>query len=185
MRLSQAYNWAEEHNKINESQSGFRRNYSTTDNLFSLNAIIQKYLSRKCGRFYCLYVDFKKAFDTLNHKKIFEMLRRIGVNGHMLNTLQLMYTYLKSCIKTRDGNEYSSIRVLDRTSEYRLLNFWSSTRKWKIKKCLFVPSCSSFFARPCIQNASLWHYSVYSIISCYRRPLSIQDTNLTCFDSGP
>ena len=97
------YNWAEEHNKINESQSGFRRNYSTTDNLFSLNAIIQKYLSRKCGRFYCLYVDFKKAFDTLNHKKIFEMLRRIGVNGHMLNTLQLMYTDLKSCIKTKDG----------------------------------------------------------------------------------
>ena len=65
------YVWAEEFNKIDESQAGFRSGYSTVDNIFTLQSLIQKYLSKPNGRFYVLYVDFKKAFDGLNHHKLF------------------------------------------------------------------------------------------------------------------
>ena len=54
------YQWAEDHHKIDEAQSGFIRNYSTADNIYSLQAVIKKYLSKQGGRFYCLYVDFRK-----------------------------------------------------------------------------------------------------------------------------
>lgn len=97
------YKWAETNGKISKSQAGFRHGYSTIDIIFSLQAMIQKYLSRKGGRFYCLYVDFKKAFDKLNYSKIFSCLQRIGVNGHMLNVLYHMYGNLQACVKTSSG----------------------------------------------------------------------------------
>ena len=63
------YNWAERESKIDEAQAGFRKGYSAVDNIFSLQSMAQKYLSKKGGRFYCLYVDFSKAFDSLIHEK--------------------------------------------------------------------------------------------------------------------
>ena len=50
--------WSEECDKIDEAQSGFRSGYSTVDNMFTLQGLIQKYLSKPGGRFYVLYVDF-------------------------------------------------------------------------------------------------------------------------------
>ena len=55
------YSWAEENSKIDESQAGFRQGYSTIDNIFTLMSMGQKYLSKKGGSFYCLFVDFSKA----------------------------------------------------------------------------------------------------------------------------
>ena len=46
---------------IDESQAGFRSGYSTRDNNFILMSLIQKYLSKQRGRFYCLFIDFAKS----------------------------------------------------------------------------------------------------------------------------
>ena len=37
------YNWAEDREKITESQAGFRKEYGTTDYIFTLYAMTQKY----------------------------------------------------------------------------------------------------------------------------------------------
>ena len=79
------YTWAENNHKIDESQAGFRRNYSPIDNIFCLQAMGQKYLSKSGGRFYCLYVDFRKAFDKINLCKLFESLQNKGVDGKLPN----------------------------------------------------------------------------------------------------
>ena len=52
---------------IGQCQSGFRQGKSTTDQMFILKTLIDKHLFRKRGRFYCLFVDFLKAFDTVNY----------------------------------------------------------------------------------------------------------------------
>ena len=54
-------NWSEMYNRVDETQAGFRSGYSTTDNVFSLQSLIQKYISKPGGRFYVLYVDFFKS----------------------------------------------------------------------------------------------------------------------------
>ena len=59
--------WAESNNVIDESQAGFRKGYGTIDNIFSLQYLIQKYLCRSRGRFYCIFIDFKRAFDSIQH----------------------------------------------------------------------------------------------------------------------
>ena len=47
-------NWAEINNKMYEEQAGFRKGKSTIDQVFILQCLVQKYLSKKKGRFYCI-----------------------------------------------------------------------------------------------------------------------------------
>ena len=93
--------WAEETNLIDESQAGFRQGYSTVDNIFNVQSVIQKYLSKKGGRIYVFYIDFFKAFDNCAHTKQWDSLIRKGVNadGKFLRVFRSMYRQLKSRIK--------------------------------------------------------------------------------------
>lgn len=95
--------WGKEQDKLFEEQSGFRKGYSTADNIFSLSSVIQKYLSKSKGRFYCLYVDFAKAFDCINHIYLFYKLSQQGVHGKMYSILKNMYLNLEACVKVTGG----------------------------------------------------------------------------------
>ena len=106
MMTNRLSKWAEDFSKIDEAQSGFRRGYSTIDNLFCLMATVQKYLSKQRGRFYCLFVDFSKAFDAISHEKLIKSLIQKGVGGNFLRLLVNMYDDLCSCVKTSE-KEYT------------------------------------------------------------------------------
>ena len=97
--------WAETHNVLDESQAGFRKGYSTMDNVFSLQSLIQKYLCRARGRFYCIFIDFKRAFDSIQHVNLWHSLIRKGINqdSKFLMIFKSMYSQLKSCVKVKNG----------------------------------------------------------------------------------
>ena len=95
--------WADENDKIVEEQSGFRAGHSTVDNMFVLYAIVQRYLLKKSGKVYICFVDFKKAFDTINRSVLWNVLRKSGVGGKMLRILQSMYISVRSCVRCPDN----------------------------------------------------------------------------------
>lgn len=91
--------WAIDNDECHEEQAGYKRGYSTVDQIFNLQALGQKYLSRKGGRFYAMYVDFSKAFDRIPHKMLlYQMLKR-GMHGQIIKVIRSMYSQLKSCIR--------------------------------------------------------------------------------------
>ena len=47
--------WAESHNLQKEEQAGYRKNYSTIDQIFSLQALCQKYNPKKEGKILCSF----------------------------------------------------------------------------------------------------------------------------------
>ena len=96
---SRLTNWANMKDKIPETQAGFRKNYSTTDHIFTLYAIVQKHLSRKKHKLYVAFVDFKKAFDTVDRGKLWHCLRNTGLKGKMYSMLKSMYSNIKSCVR--------------------------------------------------------------------------------------
>ena len=59
-------------------QVGFRKKFSTIDHIYTLNQVIEK-----CNEFnlpLCVgYIDYEKAFDSVEHFAIFEALRKINV----------------------------------------------------------------------------------------------------------
>ena len=90
--------WAEERSLIPESQFGFRSNRSTVDCIFILNTVIEVSLSQKKHLYVC-YVDFKKAFDSVNHTLLWSCLVNFGVSHRTLTVLQSMYATASSCVK--------------------------------------------------------------------------------------
>ena len=72
-------------------QAGFRKGFSTTDHLQTINQIIEK-----CNEFnipLCLaFIDYEKAFDSIEHWAIFEALRDIGIHETYVNILKDIYT---------------------------------------------------------------------------------------------
>jgi hypothetical protein len=50
---------------ITEAQTGFRKGYGTTDNIFTLYALFSIYQSLE-KKLYCTFVDFSKAFDSIS-----------------------------------------------------------------------------------------------------------------------
>jgi hypothetical protein len=66
----------ENDNVFGEEQAGFRKKYSTVDHVFVLNALIDFYPA-KHTRLYCGFIDFKKAFDTIDRAKLLSS----GING--------------------------------------------------------------------------------------------------------
>ena len=103
------YARVEENEKLDESQAGFRAGYSAIDNIFSLSGVIQKYLSRRRGRFYCLYVDFQKTFDTVEHEQLFKSLMKKGVHGNFLRTVKSLYSNLYASVRTVNGSFVISV----------------------------------------------------------------------------
>ena len=92
--------WATGEGLFFEEQSGYREGYSTADNLFCLQSVLQNYLSKPKGRLYCLYVDFSTAFDCVQHDVLWYVLAKNGLHGRVLNVLKSMYSQLESCVRT-------------------------------------------------------------------------------------
>ena len=49
---------------IQQNHTGFRKHYSTMDNVFALQALFD-ILSSKKRKMYCAFIDFQRAFDTV------------------------------------------------------------------------------------------------------------------------
>ena len=70
--------WAEKRNLVLEEQFGFRKNRRALDCVFILNSIIEDSKRRKCPLFVC-YVDFRKAFDRVQHELLWLRLSQLGI----------------------------------------------------------------------------------------------------------
>ena len=57
--------WADKDNIITDAQFGFQPQKGTAEAIFCLSTIINLSLFNK-KRLYCCFIDFKKAFDTVN-----------------------------------------------------------------------------------------------------------------------
>ena len=101
------YNWAEEHGKISDEQAGFRRSYSTVDHIYALYSMASNCLyGRRRSKLYVAYIDYKKAFDTVDRNILFQILEKQGVSTKFLNMLKAIYKTVNVVI--RCGKELTS-----------------------------------------------------------------------------
>ncbi|XP_071123270.1 uncharacterized protein [Mytilus edulis] len=101
LRLS---SFLEDYLLLNENQAGFRKGYSTVDNIFVIH-ILFELLKRKKKKLYCAFVDFAKAFDTVWRSGLWSKLIKHSINGKMYNVIVNMYNNIKSRIHF--GSDFS------------------------------------------------------------------------------
>ena len=100
--------WSYSNDILTDAQFGFRSGYSTIDAIFCVYSVIQNTFC-KGKRLYCCFVDYLKAFDSVNRLCLWYKIAKLGVRGKLLNVLKSMYTSVKACIRFNGFNsEYFS-----------------------------------------------------------------------------
>jgi len=95
--------WSHRNNILHEAQAGFRRNYSTIDNIFILTSIIEKYISRPKGKVFAFFIDFSAAFDSINRQSLLYKLKSIGFSTKLVNIIEEIYRVTKARVWTKNG----------------------------------------------------------------------------------
>jgi hypothetical protein len=86
---------------LGEEQAGFRQGYAATDHIFSLTCLIELYLMTK-KRLYVAFVDYQKAFDSVERYLLWIKLLSYNINGKVLNVVRNLYEKAKSCVMTKN-----------------------------------------------------------------------------------
>ena len=96
--------WVTQNKTINEFQAGFRRKYSTVDNVYNLCAIVNLKLNEK-KKVYAFFVDFRAAFDKVSRQQLFYKLNTLGISTKFVNFIRCIYKTTK--FKVWSGKDYS------------------------------------------------------------------------------
>jgi hypothetical protein len=94
--------WLESHNKIAKGQTGFRRYHSTVDHLVIFRIIVEEFCNTKTNLF-CCFVDFRKAFDMVPRKNLWNRLEEIKVSFKLKVVAIRLYENVISKFKNTEG----------------------------------------------------------------------------------
>ena len=70
---------------------GFRKGRGTRDQIANIHWIIEK--AREFQKnIYLRFLDYAKAFDCVDHNKLWEILQEVGIPDHLICLLRNLYT---------------------------------------------------------------------------------------------
>ena len=84
-RLQQYVNY-----KIPDVQAGFRKDRGTRDQISNIHWIIKKAREFQKNIYFC-FIDYTKAFDCVDHNKLFKILKEMGIPDHLTCLLRNLY----------------------------------------------------------------------------------------------
>ena len=88
---------------LHPSQISFLRGYRTTDHMFSMRTLIDKYvINATKGKLFCCFVDFQKAFDSIWHEGLFLKLINNKTGGSFYRLISDMYSKSQCAIRCGD-----------------------------------------------------------------------------------
>lgn len=91
--------WVEKNNLPPEEQTGFREGRSCENNIITLQMALQLILRHTGAKALILFIDFRKAFDTVPHQKLWNKLHKIGVCPNLINILRKLCDSVKMYIE--------------------------------------------------------------------------------------
>jgi len=91
---------------IDAMQFGFRAGKGTTDAIFIVRQLQEKYIAKKKD-LWMAFVDLEKAFDRVPRKVLWWALREVGVEEWLVRVIQSMYEGVTTAVKLSDGESES------------------------------------------------------------------------------
>ena len=90
--------------EVGDEKAGFRKNSGTREGIFNLKMIVEKYIETQKDIYAC-FIDYSKAFDTVNHEKLIECLKTTDINQSDIALIANLYW--EQDTKIRIGNDMS------------------------------------------------------------------------------
>ena len=88
--------------ELPDVQAGFRKGRGTRDQIANILWIIEKEESSKKHFSFC-FIDYAKAFDCVDHKKLWKILREMGIPDHLTCLLRNLYASQEGTVRTGHG----------------------------------------------------------------------------------
>ena len=83
-------------------QAGFRKGRRTRDQIANIRWIIGK--TRAFHKnIYCCFIDYAKAFNCVDHKKLWKILKEMGIPNHLTCLLRNLYAGQEVTVRTGHG----------------------------------------------------------------------------------
>ena len=130
---------------IAEEQAGFRAGRSTTEQIFNLGVLCEKYLQHQ-QNMYHVFIDFKKAFDRVWHAALWATMRRCNVGANLVRTIEQLYEKAKSAVQVNGS-----------------VGEWFRTTVGERQGCLLSPTLFNIFLERIMSGALEEHGGKVSI----------------------
>ena len=131
-RLQQYVNY-----EITDVQAGFRKGRETRDQIANILWIMEKARQFQKNIYFC-FLDYAKAFDCVDHNKLWKILKEIGIPYHLICLLRNLYAGQEATVRTGHG-----------------ATDWFQIGKGVPQGCIWSPCLFNLYAKYIMRNAGL------------------------------
>ena len=123
--------------ELPDIQAGFRKGRGTRDQIDNMHWIITKVRESQKNIYFC-FNDYAKAFDCVDHSKLWKILKRDGIPDHLTCLLRNLYAGQEATVRTGHG-----------TTD------WFQIGKEACQGCILSPRLLNLYAQYIMRNAGL------------------------------
>ena len=123
--------------ELPDVQAGFRKGRGIRDQIANIHWIIEKVREFQKNIYFC-FIYYSKAFDCVDHNKLWKILKEMQIPVHLICLLRNLYAGQEATVKTRHG-----------TTD------WFQIKKGVCQGCILSPCLFNLYAEYIIRNAGL------------------------------
>ena len=123
--------------ELPDVQAGFRKGRETRDQIANIYWIIEK-VRQFQKNIYFYFIDYAEAFECVDHKKLWKILKEMGIPDHMTCLLRGLYAGQGATVRTGHG-----------TTD------WFQIVKGVHQGCMLSPCLFNLYAEYIMRNAGL------------------------------
>ena len=123
--------------ELPDAQAGFRKGRGTRDQIANIRWIIEKAREFQKNIYFC-FIDYAKAFDCVDHNKLWKILKGMGIPDHLTCLLRNVYAGQEATVRTGYGTTY-----------------WFHIGKGVRPGCILSPCLFNLYAEYLMRNAGL------------------------------
>ena len=84
---------------LSEEQDGFCKDRSAMQQILILRLLAEKYISKQDKAIYNCFIDFSKAFESVNHGVMQAVLKSYRVNKKLIRIMKVLDDSVKAAVK--------------------------------------------------------------------------------------
>ena len=91
--------------ELPDVQAGYRKGRGTRVQIANIHWIIKKERDFQKTIYFC-FIDYAKTFDSVDHRKLWKILKEMGIPDHLTCLLRNLYAGQEARVRTEHGTTY-------------------------------------------------------------------------------